>query len=120
MTDDIVARLREFAPITVDERREAADEIERLRADCAKLETAHGQNMREIDRLQRDLNLAVLTEGEYVRTIEADSEAIRAECDALRELLREAREVAVGAGDNAFAARIDAALGDPSEKTKDH
>lgn len=38
-----------------DAPREAADEIERLRADCAKLETAHGQSMREIDRLRAEL-----------------------------------------------------------------
>ena len=34
-------------------------EIERLRADCAKLETAHGQNMREISRLRAELAAAL-------------------------------------------------------------
>lgn len=45
----------------------------------------------EIERLTKDLRLAVITESEYVRVLEDDAEDIRAERDALRELLRECR-----------------------------
>ncbi len=52
MTDDLVEQLRL-------EKREitwrAADEIERLRADCAKLETSHGQLQKVIDGLTAEL-----------------------------------------------------------------
>ena len=87
------------------------DEIERLRADCAKLETAHGQNVREIDRLRAERAAANARIMEIERVVEVlrgaeirannfrreadmmhdEYKTLRAERDALRALLRECR-----------------------------
>lgn len=56
------------------------DIVARLRADCAKLETAHGQNMREIDRLRAELAAERERADAYYRVIEY----VSAERDALR------------------------------------
>lgn len=93
----------ELSPLEIDNQR--------LRADCAKLETAHRQNMREIDRLRTELaaalqdaqdlnvevehyaNLAIVDLGANptVSWMER-AEAAEAERDALRAQLAEARE----------------------------
>lgn len=111
-------------------QKERDEEVVRLRADCVKLETAHGQNMREIDRLRAELaaerdklreqyeeaiaaNIRLAYELAAERLKGQMQDRNNAERDALRALLREAREwIVEGKVDfnDALADRIDAAL----------
>jgi len=121
MTDDIVHRLRNpshwlfrivgpKSGATVqgesDAPREAADEIERLRAD---LDAYQKERDEEVVRLRVELAKERERADAHYRVLEC----VSSKRDALRELLREAREwIVEGKVDfnDALADRIDAAL----------
>lgn len=103
MSEDIVARLRaadewmlvglEGLAFHSDAPFDAADEIERLRAELAA---------------EREKAFTAMRVFERYRELEAQVAAAEAERDAMRELLREARNIMPR--DWAFWSRIDAAL----------
>lgn len=52
---DLLSRLLHPIHPSIPDMLDAGKEIQRLRADCEKLEKAHGQNIKEIDALYADL-----------------------------------------------------------------
>jgi predicted patatin/cPLA2 family phospholipase len=79
---DIVERLRQsvmgYAPAVA---HEAADEIERLWATILKMQEEHAdiwsKQQAEIERLQNDLRLAVMSDSEECKMLEAENERLR-------------------------------------------
>ena len=133
MMNDIVSRLREQAGNRSGKAHfmsdgsirwfpvldEAADEIIKLRADLAAKDEAIRYGIQALaaaedahEEARAELAAAHgNADDNYKKLMET-----RAELAAARELLMFARWVAIGAGDNAFAARIDAFLkGDGDE-----
>ena len=90
MIKDIVIRLRHAHWPNIPDALEAADAIARLRADCAKLETAHGQLQKVIDRLTANLAAERERAKEYrnawLRYMDARVEALRERDAALAAL----------------------------------
>lgn len=114
MTDDIVARLRHISEFREDacgsDFTEAADELERLRAD---LDAYQKERDEEVVRLRAELAAEKDRGNNWRAACQAQNERVErvtAERDKLRDLLREVYDdpYAMGWGD--LADRIDAAL----------
>ena len=101
-----------------DEQKRRADylskdfdrDIKMYQAEVAELRADLATTKAELAKTESDATWKISDLQHDLCDMRLRAEAAEAELAAVRELLKEARWVAIGAGDNAFAARIDAVL----------